>query len=222
MFITPELPHQEEIVIKKSRFIGHLVPVKSVEEAEAALTKIRVEHKSATHNCYAYTVGLGVPVERFSDDGEPNGTAGRPILEVLRRKPIANALVVVTRYFGGTLLGANGLVRAYTEATAAAIDGSSLLKCQEMQKLQVQVDYGQYGKLEYELTQLGYALLEREFTDNVAFTLWVDVNEVESLRESLLNWSNGQSQIRASTPEYVGVRPESTFVFDVWPSESDV
>lgn len=221
MFITPESSHSAEIVMKKSRFIGHLVPVKTAEEAEGALAELRVVHKSATHNCYAYTVGLTVPVERFSDDGEPSGTAGRPILEVLRRKPIANALVVVTRYFGGTLLGANGLVRAYAEATATVIDEASLLHCQRMQRLQIRVDYGRFGKLEYELSQLGYTLLDKEFSADVAFSLWVTVEEQAKLMEAVLNWTNGQAQVEVAAPEYVGIRQDSTFVHGVWPFSND-
>lgn len=221
MFITPESERATEIVIKKSRFIGQLVPIQCVEDAEAALERLRLLHKSAAHNCYAYTVGLGVPVERFSDDGEPSGTAGRPILEVLRRRPVANALVVVTRYFGGTLLGANGLVRAYADATSSVLNEASLLNCRLMQRLQVGLDYGRFGKVEYELTQLGYALLEKEFAADVSFTLWVTIEEREQLVESLQNWSNGQAEVKMADPEYVGVRHDGTFVYDVWPFAGD-
>lgn len=221
MFVTPELSHSEELIIKKSRFIGHLVPVKSVEEAESALEQIRLTHKSASHNCYAYTIGLGVPVERFSDDGEPSGTAGRPILEVLRRQPVSNALVVVTRYFGGTLLGANGLVRAYAESTAAVIEKAALLQCRLMQRVVVLADYGRYGKLEYELTQLGYALLDKEFSSSVQFTFWVAVGETQSLLELVANWSNGQVETQVAQPEYVGVREDGSFVYEVWPSGNE-
>lgn len=221
MFVTPELPQNEELIIKKSRFIGHVVPVKSVEDAESALDGIRLAHKNASHNCYAYTVGLGVPVERFSDDGEPSGTAGRPILEVLRRRPVSNALVVVTRYFGGTLLGASGLVRAYAESTAAVLEKAAVLHCRLMQRVVIQADYGRYGKLEYELTQLGHALLDKEFSAAVQFTLWVVVEETEPLLESVANWSNGQVETQVSPPEYVGVRQDGSFVYEVWPSGNE-
>src|SRR5690606_8036384 len=110
-----------EIVIKRSRFMGWGSPVETEEAALELLDRIRSEHPQATHHCYAYRVGLGTETIRFSDDGEPGGTAGRPILEVLQREDLRNALIVVTRYFGGTLLGAAGLVRAYTQAAKLAV-----------------------------------------------------------------------------------------------------
>ena len=217
-FVTPENEAVAEIVMKKSRFIGNMVPVKSVDEAEEALDLIRLEHKTATHNCYAYTVGLGVPVERFSDDGEPSGTAGRPILEVLRRREVSNALVVVTRYFGGTLLGASGLIHAYTDATVAAVDESSLLSCELLSKIQVECDYGQFGKLEYELTQLGYRILDREFAEVVRLAIWSRLPDVESMVTKMGDWSSGQAVVNVLQPEYVGVRADGEFAYGVWPN----
>jgi uncharacterized YigZ family protein len=215
-FVTPEVAGDAEIVEKKSRFIGHVVPVKSVAEAELALEDIRQRHKGANHNCYAYRVGLGIPIERFSDDGEPGGTAGRPILEVLRRRPIENVIVIVTRYFGGTLLGANGLVHAYTDATVAGLDAVSMLDCQLMQRIDVDCDYGQYGKLEYELANVGYAMLDKDFTDRVRFHVWSEVAHAEGVVEKLADWSNGQVVCTLSRPAYVGIRADGSFVFDVW------
>lgn len=204
-----------EIVIKKSRFIGHIVPVNSVEAAERELERIRTDHKTATHNCYAYAVGLGVPTERFSDDGEPSGTAGRPILEVLRRRELSNTLIVVTRYFGGTLLGANGLVRAYAETAAAAIDAAELMVCRQMQRLELDLDYAQYGKLEYELTQAGCELMDKTFADRVGCTIWVQVDAVDAMLENIANWSGGAAGVVAGSPEWVGQLPGGVLVFNV-------
>ncbi|CAM3776303.1 YigZ family protein [Alicyclobacillus pomorum] len=215
-FVTPEVSNEHEIVIKKSRFIGHVVPIKSVEDAEAALERIRTVHKTATHNCYAYRVGLGVPVERFSDDGEPSGTAGKPILEVLRRKPIDNALVVVTRYFGGTLLGASGLVRAYTDATVEVLDHTPMLTCQRMVLVTIRCDYAQYGKFEYELNARDMKMLNKEFTDAVSFQVWLEESTVDKFLEEVSNWSNGQAECVTSEAEYVGIRPDGGFVTGVW------
>ncbi|GMA50994.1 YigZ family protein [Alicyclobacillus contaminans] len=220
-FVTPETANQYEIVIKKSRFIGHLVPVTSVEEAEAALNAIRLEHKTATHNCYAYRVGLGVPVERFSDDGEPSGTAGRPILEVLRRRPIHNALVVVTRYFGGTLLGANGLVHAYTDATVEVLNHTPLLTCRRMVLVSVRLDYSHYGKFEYELAQRNLAMLDPVYAEDVSFQVRLPEEDVPEFLQSVADWSNGQAECVTSEAEFVGIRPDGGFVLNVWPHAAD-
>ncbi|QSO55280.1 YigZ family protein [Alicyclobacillus curvatus] len=215
IYHTVESDAEAEIVVKKSRFIGHIVPVQSVEEAERELAKIREVHKAATHNCFAYRIGLGVPIERFSDDGEPSGTAGRPILEVLRRRPILNALVVVTRYFGGTLLGANGLIRAYADGAAQAIEAATVLRCVPMQKVSVTCDYGLYGKLEYELQQDGFSLEDKKYTDSVAFGFWVDTEGTKGVMDKIANLTGGQAHVEAANPEYVGVRPDGSMVHSV-------
>ena len=214
-FHTVEAEAEAEIIIKKSKFIGRIVPVQSVAEAEAELAKIREFHKAATHNCFAYRVGLGVPIERFSDDGEPSGTAGRPILEVLRRRPVLNALVVVTRYFGGTLLGANGLIRAYADGAAKAIDAATVLRCLPMQKLAVVCDYSQYGKLEYALQEDGFSLEDKEYTNKVSFSLWAETGDTEKVLEKVANLTGGQARMDAGKPEYVGVRPDGSMVHSV-------
>ncbi|GGJ13713.1 hypothetical protein GCM10010885_23820 [Alicyclobacillus cellulosilyticus] len=216
-FITPAGPCTYEHVIKKSRFIGHLAPVTSVAEAEARLAAVREAHRTATHNCYAYTVGIGVPVERFSDDGEPSGTAGRPILEVIRRRGLANALLVVTRYFGGTLLGANGLVRAYSDTAAGVIDTAELLTCRRMCRVDVRCGYAQFGKLEYELAQAGYVVLDKSFTEDVAMTVLVPAGAVVTFTEQVMACCSGRCTVDARPPEYVGLTPDGRAVFGVWP-----
>ncbi|WP_026962934.1 YigZ family protein [Alicyclobacillus herbarius] len=216
-FLTPAGPAETEIVIKKSRFIGQLRPVRWVDEAEAALEAIRTEHKTATHNCYAYTVGLGVPIERFSDDGEPSGTAGRPILEVLRRRQVMNALIVVTRYFGGTLLGANGLVRAYTEGAASVIDSGQLLTCKVMQPVHITLDYSRFGKLEHELTNAGWVIRDKQFTEQVHLSLWVPYADAAALTQQIADWTDGQAVVEMGPAQYVGEDQAGNLVFDVWP-----
>ena len=119
-------PGEVEHIIKKSRFIGAAYPVQTVEEALSLLETIRKRYWDATHNCYAYIIGENGEQKRFSDDGEPQGTAGMPMLDVLQKKDVTNLLVVVTRYFGGTLLGAGGLVRAYAGAAGAAVDAAGV------------------------------------------------------------------------------------------------
>ncbi|GMA57576.1 YigZ family protein [Alicyclobacillus sacchari] len=173
VFTTLAHHHTADIIEKKSRFIADAFPIRSVADAEAAIAAVRQAHPAARHHVYAYRIGVGVPYERFSDDGEPSGTAGRPVLEVMRKQGIDNALVVVTRYFGGILLGANGLVRAYTEAAAAALTAAPKLRCQPMVEIVVTCDYSHYGKLEYQLAQAGIALRDPNFADTVSFRVIV-------------------------------------------------
>lgn len=216
-FITSARINTEETIEKRSRFIADLVPILKAADAETALAEIRERHKGANHHCFAYRCGLGVPVERFSDDGEPSGTAGRPILEVIRRQGMDNVLVVVTRYFGGVLLGANGLIRAYTQAASEVLTSAPKLVCAPMQTLQVTCDYAIYGKLEYNLQQINIPLYEKTFNEAVSFELVVPEKEVEKTLEQLTEWTNGQITVAVSSPEYIGVAPDGSLVRGVWP-----
>lgn len=165
---------QDEITEKKSRFIGYAMPVESEEEALAAVEKIKKKHYDARHNCYAFSIGTGPqPLLRFSDDGEPQGTAGKPILEVIGGSGVRNVCIVVTRYFGGTLLGTGGLVRAYTEAAKAALEAGVVKKRRPMIRARLGMDYGDLGKLQYLIAQEDAAIADTIYEDRV--TLLVDV-----------------------------------------------
>jgi len=218
-FTTPAARAEAEITVKKSRFIAHVLPIQSVGEADEALAAIRVAHKAANHNCFAYTVGLSVPLERYSDDGEPSGTAGRPILEVIRRQGLSNLMVVVTRYFGGTLLGANGLVRAYTEATVAALKHTPLLRCQQMVQLCVTADYSHFGKMEHELSQTACFVTRQDFGAQVTLEIWVSQEEGTELVAAVADWTHGQAKIVVSQPQWVGVDGNRNLVLSVWPEQ---
>ncbi|MGG1635141.1 YigZ family protein [Paenibacillus sp. NRS-1760] len=156
-----------EIVIKKSRFIGFAKPVESEEEAVAFINEIKQLHKQATHNCSAYMVGERDQFQKASDDGEPSGTAGKPILEVIKHKGLKNVAVVVTRYFGGIMLGAGGLVRAYTDGAVAGIKAADEIVNVLHREVFVDVDYTWYGKLENELHTKGTRVGGTDFTDRV-------------------------------------------------------
>ena len=162
-----------EIEEKKSRFIAHTLPVNSEDEAVAFLNKIKKEYWDARHNCYAYTIGRNNECTRCSDDGEPSGTAGRPILDVLLREEIHNCIVVVTRYFGGTLLGTGGLVRAYQAATQAGLAASYIIEKQFGKKLHLTTDYTGIGKLQYLIAQNQVFTLDTRYTDSVTIDLMV-------------------------------------------------
>lgn len=157
-------PAQTEIVIKKSRFIAHVAPVSTEEEAVAFIQRIRTEHAEATHNCYAYKAGTAV---RLSDDGEPSGTAGRPIFDVIEKQGISDVCVVVTRYFGGILLGAGGLVRAYSQSAAAGVEAAGVAETVPALDLRLTLDYSLVGKVQYLLEQVGALTLDSQYGHEV-------------------------------------------------------
>lgn len=161
----------EEFIINKSRFIGYGAPCETEEEALAFLREIREKHKDATHNCYAYIIGLNAGIMRYSDDGEPGGTAGLPIIEVMKSRGVVNCAVVVTRYFGGILLGAGGLVRAYAQGSKTALDASGVVIMEKSVRQLVEVDYSTWQRLEHYLRTAPCQTLETEFTDRVLATL---------------------------------------------------
>lgn len=168
-----------EIVIKKSRFIGQAKPVETEEEAVAFIESVKKEHWNATHNCSAYMLGERDQIQKASDDGEPSGTAGKPILEVIRHQGLKNTVVVVTRYFGGILLGAGGLIRAYTDGAVEGIKAAGPVTRMLHQDIRVSVDYTWLGKVENELRNRGTLLGETEFTDKVTLLcrpLWEEAD----------------------------------------------
>ena len=160
-----------EIIEKKSRFIGQVAPVKTEEEAYAFIEKIKKKHYDARHNCFAFSIGEDMPLLRFSDDGEPQGPAGKPMLEVINNSGIHNICIVVTRYFGGTLLGTGGLVRAYTEAAKAGIENSRTRVVQRMFPVNITTSYTDMGKLQYIFNTNEINIADTRFTDEVVFSI---------------------------------------------------
>lgn len=160
-----------EIEIKKSIFIGHAFFVKSEDEALEILGKVKEEHRSATHNCHAYIIGEDGLTQRYSDDGEPSGTAGIPMLEVLKKEDMRNVLVIVTRYFGGTKLGAGGLVRAYTEGVVKALDEAKRCIRKNFTRIKIIYDYTFHGAIVNLLAKENYKVIEENYTDKVEVTI---------------------------------------------------
>ena len=150
---------EAETIINKSRFIGYSMPINSEEEALEFIDKIKTKHRDATHNVYAYVFGKDSNTQRFSDDGEPSGTAGIPALEVIKKENLRNVVVVVTRYFGGTKLGAGGLIRAYTKGAKIGLDSGIIVDMILHVKIKIRVDYTLYGKVEHYLMTEGYIIL---------------------------------------------------------------
>lgn len=184
-----------EIVEKKSRFIATLTPVESEEEAAAFIEEMKKKYWDARHNCSAFVLGERAQITRCSDDGEPGGTAGKPMLEVLLSSEIRNVAAVVTRYFGGTLLGTGGLVRAYTQALQAGLAASRIVTMRYGVRLMLVTDYNGIGKIQYLLSQRNLAIDSSEYTDIVRLILTVPYEEKEEVCKELIESTSGKVKI---------------------------
>ena len=186
---------QDEIEEKKSRFIAHTLPVTSEEEAVAFLNKIKKEYWDARHNCHAYTIGKNNECTRCSDDGEPSGTAGRPILDVLLREEIHNCIVVVTRYFGGTLLGTGGLVRAYQQATKAGLSASEIIEKKDGAVLFIRTDYTGIGRLQYLFAQEKITVMDTAYEADVLVKAVIPENDKKRIEKTIIEQTNGTAKL---------------------------
>ena len=171
----------EEIIINKSRFIGYAAPCSSENEALSFLQNIRDEHKTATHHCYAYIIGENCGIMRYSDDGEPGGTAGLHIMDVMRTKSIVNCCIVVVRYFGGTLLGTGGLVRAYTQSAQAALAASGIVRMEKTSFYRCTLPYSVWDRFRYAADHLPVKLENIEYGSSICFRLALRSSESQSL-----------------------------------------
>lgn len=180
-----------EIVEKKSRFIATVEKIDTEEEALAFIARMKKQYWDARHNCYAFVAGKNHELQRCSDDGEPNGTAGRPMLEVLLREDIHNIAVVVTRYFGGTLLGTGGLVRAYQKSVQEGLGNSIIIERMQGRFLDIHTDYNGIGKIQYMTAQRAISILDTEYTDKVVVKLIVPVEKLQELQEAVTEGTNG-------------------------------
>lgn len=185
----------DEFIVNKSRFIGHGCPVESEEQALAFLAEMRAKYKDATHNCYAYIVGTNMGVMRYSDDGEPGGTAGMPIIEVLKARGVTNCAVVVTRYFGGVLLGAGGLVRAYTKGTVCALEAAGVGVMYPTKRVLVDVSYPMLSRLEYMLRSQPVQVEDKSFADTITFTLVLKSQDEAAFARDLAAMSDGRLEV---------------------------
>ena len=184
-----------ELEEKKSRFIASTHPISSQEEALEFIEKTKKHYWDARHNCYAYVLGDHHEIQRFSDDGEPGGTAGKPILDVLLGENVHNIVVVVTRYFGGTLLGTGGLVRAYSGAAKAGLENSVIIEKQKGQQLLLQTNYSDLGKIQYLLLGNSIPILSEDYGADVCFEVLVPLDMVKKITEELVNGTNGRISI---------------------------
>ena len=194
----------DEFIIHKSRFIGYASPVQTEEEALAFMQSIRVKHKDATHNCYAYVIGRNAGVMRYSDDGEPGGTAGLPMMEVLKAQGVVNCCVVVTRYFGGVLLGAGGLVRAYTQGCAVALKAAQVVVMEPSRRYLCEVGYPLWDRVQHTLRTLPVQLLGSEFTTAVTFTLLMREKDSDDVLSELTRITDGRFEALLEEESFEG------------------
>lgn len=199
-YTTLEHEGEDEFTEKRSVFIGHAIPVKSEEEAQAYIKKQKSCYSDATHNVWAYMM-KGEIVARYSDDGEPQGTAGVPVLDTIRKSGVTDAVVVVTRYFGGILLGAGGLVRAYSHAAKLALDAAHIITYEQYTVLELVCTYSDYQRYQAELPRFGAVIDDTVFTDRVTLSFAVKNNVVPSLLSRIREMSGGRDE-----PEVKGNR----------------
>lgn len=193
---------QAEIIIDKSTFIGYAAPVNTEEEAQAFISEIKKKHRDATHNVPAYVIGEQNEIQRFSDDGEPSGTAGIPILEVLKKEDVRNTVVVVTRYFGGIKLGAGGLVRAYTKGAKIALDAAEIITKVLHQVVIITIDYSLLGMMQNQLKNHGIAIKETLYDEMVHLHVWVTIDDTQKLLELVTDWTSGRGECVLAEREY--------------------
>lgn len=191
-YLTIKQNGTHEIIIKKSRFIATLVRTQTVEEADQAIATISQKYHDATHNTFAYTIGLNDDQVKASDNGEPSGTAGVPELKALQLMKLKNVTVVVTRYFGGIKLGAGGLIRAYSNSVTKAAEAIGVIKRVQQQGLKFKVDYKNFDEIQYYLNQNQIFIDQIEYGVKVAITLFIDENKLEQLKNDLNNLLAGK------------------------------
>jgi len=192
-FFTIKSSSEIEIKIKGSKFFGRAHKCESVEQAESVLEDSRKKYYDATHNCYAYRVGIGKEIKfRYSDDGEPSGTAGRPIYDQIEGRDLTNMIVVVTRYFGGTKLGTGGLTHAYSDSAAQAIDAAGLIEKFITGKIVMTVKFPDYNIVERIVHQAGARIIDSDFADMVRLTVESRLSHIDRLKDDLVDKTSGR------------------------------
>lgn len=199
---------RDEIIINKSRFIGSALPVNSEEEALEFIEKIKKEFRDASHNVYAYSIGENANLQRFTDDGEPSGTAGMPMLSVINLENLRNVAVVVTRYYGGVLLGAGGLVRAYTKGAKIGIENGLIVDKILYYEVSVKVEYTLLGKIENELTKNKFIIKDKMYEENVIINVLSTEDDIEKLKNVINEVTSGKSDINIGQSSYYSIKDD--------------
>ena len=189
---------------RKSKFIGYVKPIGSKQEAEEFIAEIREKHKDATHNCTAYKViDNGQEYIKTDDDGEPSGTAGKPIGDIITYMDVTNLLVIATRYFGGILLGAGGLVRAYTKGAKVGIEAAQIIEKVKYKEVGITIDYNQIGKVQNEIMNMGYTIKDTLYTDKVQIIVYSREEDVQSLKSKMTDITSGTAELSESESFYL-------------------
>ena len=193
----------DEYIVEKSTFIGYAKPIKTEEEAIEFVNEIKKKHKDATHNVWAYTVGENMNIQRYSDDGEPQGTAGIPTLEVIKKEDLRDVVVVVTRYFGGIKLGAGGLVRAYTKGAKVGLEAGIVIEKVKSTEVKIKIEYTQLGKIQNEIMNLGFTVKDTIYSDDVEIIVYSKVEDVESLKDRIIDITSGTADVSLGDEYYL-------------------
>ena len=202
-----------EVIIKKSRFISSVCPVETEEAALEFIEGLRKKYWDASHNCYAYIIGTKNPVMRCSDDGEPSKTAGKPMLDILVSHELTNLVVVVTRYFGGTLLGTGGLVKAYQSAAIAGLDNSRIIKKELAHRYELTTDYNLVGKLQYYISQEELPLLSSDYSDIVTLNILVPIGKVSTFQKKITELTSGTALLTEIEQVYFALLDNEIHLF---------
>lgn len=202
-YLTVSKEAAAEIEEKKSRFIATVRPVSSEQEAQDFINRLKTKYWDATHNVYAYYICAESTLQKFSDDGEPSGTAGLPVLEAIKKLEVQDVAVVVTRYFGGTLLGASGLVRAYGKSAAVGIEAAGIVRKLLCTEVRVTIDYSMLGRIQAAIASRGYSVKDTVYTDNVSMDVYVPVDEFDFFTALITEESNGRADISTGEKVYI-------------------
>jgi len=193
----------DEYIVEKSTFIGYAKPINTEQEAIDFVNEIKKKHKDATHNVWAYTVGENMNIQRYSDDGEPQGTAGIPTLEVIKKEDLRDVVVVVTRYFGGIKLGAGGLVRAYTKGAKIGIEAGIVIEKVKYTEVRIKIEYTQLGKIQNEIMNLGFTVKDTVYSEDVEIIVYSKVKDVQSLTERMIDITSGTADVSLGDKYYL-------------------
>ncbi|MFB5195049.1 YigZ family protein [Neobacillus sp. KR4-4] len=194
---------EHEIIIQKSRFIAHVKRTETELEAQEFIQALKKKYWDATHNCSAYLIGENDQIQKANDDGEPSGTAGVPILEVLKKRKLKDTAVVVTRYFGGIKLGAGGLIRAYGKSTSEGLDAVGIVERKLMQVFHITIDYSWLGKIENELRSSIYILKNIQYQEKVEFEVFVEEEQQQTFIDWMTELTNGQAEMAKGEMTYL-------------------
>ncbi|WP_062237744.1 YigZ family protein [Fictibacillus sp. FJAT-27399] len=202
-YFTVKETGEHEIVIERSRFIAHFARATTEAEAIEFIQRIKKMHHSANHNCSAYLIGEHDHIQKANDDGEPSGTAGVPMLEVLKKRKLKDVVVVVTRYFGGIKLGAGGLIRAYGKSVSEGLNAIGVVERKLMQIVHTKIDYTLLGKVENDIRSSPYMIKEINYLEQVEILTYVAVKDLQNFKEYLINLTNAHATIEDGSLEYL-------------------